>query len=140
MMGFINRLLAHDDVGKLLLRMTIGGLMLFHGMSKLLTGASGIKVMLASYGLPEYIAYGTILGEVVAPIFIILGILTRPSALLVAFTMFIAWLMVGLDKTFLLDRTGAWAIESIVYFFVGSIALALMGAGKFSIMKNANWR
>ncbi|ELX8379804.1 DoxX family protein [Providencia vermicola] len=140
MMGFINRLLAHDDAGKLLLRMTIGGLMLFHGMSKLLTGASGIKVMLASYGLPEYIAYGTILGEVVAPIFIILGILTRPSALLVAFTMFIAWLMVGLDKTFLLDRTGAWAIESIVYFFVGSIALALMGAGKFSIMKNANWR
>lgn len=139
-MGFINRLLAHDDAGKLLLRMTIGGLMLFHGMSKLLTGASGIKVMLASYGLPEYIAYGTILGEVVAPIFIILGILTRPSALLVAFTMFIAWLMVGLDKTFLLDRTGAWAIESIVYFFVGSIALALMGAGKFSIMKNANWR
>lgn len=140
MMGFINRLLAHDDAGKLLLRMTIGGLMLFHGMSKLLTGASGIKVMLASYGLPEYIAYGTILGEVVAPIFIILGILTRPSALLVAFTMFIAWLMVGLDKIFLLDRTGAWAIESIVYFFVGSIALALMGAGKFSIMKNANWR
>lgn len=140
MMGFINRLLAHDDAGKLLLRMTIGGLMLFHGMSKLLTGASGIKIMLASYGLPEYIAYGTILGEVVAPIFIILGILTRPSALLVAFTMFIAWLMVGLDKTFLLDRTGAWAIESIVYFFVGSIALALMGAGKFSIMKNANWR
>ncbi|WP_321158081.1 DoxX family protein [Providencia stuartii] len=140
MMGFINRLLAHDDAGKLLLRMTIGGLMLFHGMSKLLTGASGIKVMLASYGLPEYIAYGTILGEVVAPIFIILGILTRPSALLVAFTMFIAWLMVGLDKTFLLDRTGAWAIESIVYFFVGSIALALIGAGKFSIMKNANWR
>ncbi|WP_272661257.1 DoxX family protein [Providencia sp. PROV089] len=140
MMGFINRLLAHDDAGKLLLRMTIGGLMLFHGMSKLLTGASGIKVMLASYGLPEYIVYGTILGEVVAPIFIILGILTRPSALLVAFTMFIAWLMVGLDKTFLLDRTGAWAIESIVYFFVGSIALALMGAGKFSIMKNANWR
>ncbi|EPL3991666.1 DoxX family protein [Providencia stuartii] len=140
MIGTVNRLLAHDDVGKLLLRITIGGLMLFHGMSKLLTGASGIKAMLAAYGLPEFIAYGTILGEVVAPIFIILGILTRPAALLVAFTMFIAWLMVGLDKTFLLDKTGAWAIESIVYFFVGSIALALMGAGRFSVMKSATWR
>lgn len=106
MIGTVNRLLAHDDAGKLLLRITIGGLMLFHGMSKLLTGASGIKAMLAAYGLPEFIAYGTILGEVVAPIFIILGILTRPAALLVAFTMFIAWLMVGLDKTFLLDKTG----------------------------------
>ncbi|EPQ9012470.1 TPA: DoxX family protein [Providencia stuartii] len=140
MIGTVNRLLAHDDAGKLLLRITIGGLMLFHGMSKLLTGASGIKAMLAAYGLPEFIAYGTILGEVVAPIFIILGILTRPAALLVAFTMFIAWLMVGLDKTFLLDKTGAWAIESIVYFFVGSIALALMGARRFSVMKSATWR
>ena len=139
-LGFFNRLLAHDDAGKLLLRITIGGLMLFHGMSKLLTGASGVKAMLAAYGLPEFIAYGTILGEVVAPILIILGILTRPSALLVAFTMVVAWLMVGLDKTFVLEKTGAWAIESIVYFFVGSIALALMGAGRFSIIKNSKWR
>lgn len=63
MIGTVNRLLAHDDAGKLLLRITIGGLMLFHGMSKLLTGASGIKAMLAAYGLPEFIAYGTILGK-----------------------------------------------------------------------------
>ena len=48
--------------------------------------------------------------------------------------------MIGLDKTFLLDKTGAWAIESIVYFFLSSIALAFMGAGKFSIMKNPCWR
>lgn len=140
MLGSFNRLLTHDDAGKLLLRITIGGLMLFHGMSKLLTGASGVKAMLAAHGLPEFIAYGTILGEVVAPIFIVLGILTRPSALLVAFTMVVAWLMVGLDKTFVLEKTGAWAIESIVYFFVGSIALALMGSGKYSIIKNPNWR
>ena len=105
-----------------------------------MTGASGIKALLASYGLPEFIAYGTILGEVVAPIFIILGILTRPSALLVAFTMVVAWLMIGLDKTFVLDKTGAWAIESLVYFFLSGIALAFLGAGKYSIIKNPNWR
>ncbi|EKT53017.1 DoxX family protein [Providencia burhodogranariea] len=140
MIGSFNRLLAHDDAGKFLLRLTVGGLMLFHGISKLLTGASGIKGLLAAHGLPEFIAYGTFLGEIIAPIFIILGVLTRPSALLVAFTMFVAWLMVGLDKTFLLDKTGAWAIESIVYFFVSAIAVAFLGAGKFSIMKNTNWR
>ncbi|MEY0976869.1 DoxX family protein [Providencia rettgeri] len=140
MVNLLNRLLSHEDAGRLLLRLSVGGLMLFHGMSKLMTGASGIKVLLASYGLPEFIAYGTILGEVVAPIFIILGILTRPSALLVAFTMVIAWLMIGLDKTFVLDKTGAWAIESIVYFFLSGIALAFLGAGKYSIIKNPNWR
>lgn len=140
MVNLFNRLLSHEDAGKLLLRLSVGGLMLFHGMSKLMTGASGIKALLASYGLPEFIAYGTILGEVVAPIFIILGILTRPSALLVAFTMVVAWLMIGLDKTFVLEKTGAWAIESIVYFFLSAIALALMGSGRFSVMKNACWR
>ncbi|HBO24568.1 MULTISPECIES: DoxX family protein [unclassified Providencia] len=139
-MGLFNRLLSHEDAGKLLLRLSVGGLMLFHGMSKLMTGASGIKALLASYGLPEFIAYGTIVGEVIAPIFIILGILTRPSALLVAFTMFVAWLMIGMDKTFLLDKTGAWAIESLVYFFVSGIALAFLGAGKYSVMRNACWR
>lgn len=138
--NLLNCLLSHEDAGRLLLRLSVGGLMLFHGMSKLMTGASGIKALLASYGLPEFIAYGTILGEVVAPIFIILGILTRPSALLVAFTMVIAWLMIGLDKTFVLDKTGAWAIESIVYFFLSGIALAFLGAGKYSIIKNPNWR
>ncbi|WP_241098600.1 MULTISPECIES: DoxX family protein [Providencia] len=138
--NLLNRLLSHEDAGRLLLRLAVGGLMLFHGMSKLMTGASGIKALLASYGLPEFIAYGTILGEVVAPIFIILGVLTRPSALLVAFTMVVAWLMIGLDKTFLLDKTGAWAIESIVYFFLSGIALAFLGAGKYSIIKNPNWR
>ncbi len=140
MINAFNRLLSHEDAGKLLLRLAVGGLMIFHGISKLLTGASGIKAILASYGLPEFIAYGTILGEVVAPILIILGILTRPAALLVAFTMLVAWLMVGMDKTFLLDKTGAWAIESIMFFFIGSLALALMGAGKFSLAKNPNWR
>lgn len=140
MVGLFNRCLSHEDAGKLLLRLAVGGLMLFHGMNKLLTGASGIKGLLASYGLPEFIAYGTILGEVVAPIFIVLGILTRPSALLVAFTMVVAWLMVGLDKTFLLDKTGAWAIESIVYFFVSALAIAFLGAGKYSVVKSENWR
>lgn len=140
MTGLINRLLSHEDAGKLLLRLSVGGLMLFHGIGKLLTGAAGIKGLLASFGLPEFIAYGTFLGEIVAPAFIILGILTRPSALLVAFTMVVAWLMIGINKTFVLDATGAWAIESLVYFFISALALALMGSGKYSVMKNACWR
>lgn len=140
MTGLINRLLSHDDAGKLLLRLAVGGLMLFHGIGKLLTGAAGIKGLLASFGLPEFIAYGTYFGEIVAPVFIILGILTRPSALLVSFTMIVAWLMIGVNKTFMLDPTGAWAIESLMYFFISSIALAFIGPGKYSVMKNPAWR
>ncbi len=60
---------------------------------------------------------------------LIIGVLTRPAALVLAFTMVVAWLMVGLGKTFALDTVGAWAIENLVYFFVGALAIALLGAG-----------
>lgn len=47
--------------------------------------------------------------------------------------MVVAWLMVGLGKTFALDTVGAWAIENLVYFFVGALAIALLGAGRYSL-------
>ena len=71
---------------------------------------------------------------------LILGVLTRPAALVLAFTMVVAWLMVGLDKTFALDTVGAWAIENLVYFFVGALAIALLGAGRYSLAGQSAWR
>ncbi|AIK80202.1 doxX family protein [Klebsiella pneumoniae subsp. pneumoniae] len=96
--------------------------------------------MLAAQGLPGFIAYGVLVGEVVAPCLLILGVLTRPAALVLAFTMVVAWLMVGLDKTFALDAVGAWAIENLVYFFVGALAIALLGAGRYSLAGQSAWR
>jgi len=113
----VNEKLTCDDTGKLLLRLAVGGLMLFHGLHKAIDGVGGIAGMLVAKGLPGFIAYGVLVGEVIAPILIILGILTRPAALVLAFTMVVAWLMVGTGKTFALDAVGAWAIESLVYFF-----------------------
>lgn len=126
-----------DDLGKLLLRLAIGGLMLFHGLHKLFHGVDGISGMLVAKGLPGFIAYGVLIGEVVAPCLIVLGILTRPAALVLAFTMVVAWLMVGTGKTFALDAVGAWAIESLVYYFVGALAIACLGAGRYAFGKSA---
>jgi putative oxidoreductase len=42
--------------------------------------------MLVEKGLPGFIAYGVLIGEVVAPILII-RVFTRPAALVLAFTM-----------------------------------------------------
>ena len=91
-------------------------------------------------GLPGFIAYGVLIGEVVAPILIILGFLTRPAALVLAFTMVVAWLMVGTGETFALDAVGAWAMESLVYFFMGSLAIAFLGAGRYAVGKDPAWR
>lgn len=129
----VNDVCSHEDFGKLLLRFAVGGLMLFHGIHKLIDGIGGIAGMLAAKGLPGFIAYGVLVGEVIAPVLIVIGILTRPAALVLAFTMVVAWLMVGIGKTGALDVTGAWAIESIVYFFLGGLAVALIGAGRYSL-------
>ena len=140
LLSAVNKMLSHDDVGKLLLRLAVGGLMLFHGLHKLFAGVDGISGMLVAKGLPGFIAYGVLVGEVVAPCLLILGILTRPAALVLAFTMIVAWLMVGMGETLALDKVGAWAIESLVYFFIGSLAVAFLGAGRFAVGKAPAWR
>ena len=140
LLNAVNRMLTHEDFGKFLLRLAVGGLMLFHGLHKLFAGIDGISGMLIAKGLPGFIAYGVLVGEVIAPCLIILGILTRPAALVLAFTMIVAWLMVGMNETWALDKTGAWAIESLVYFFIGSLAVAFLGAGRFALGKTPAWR
>ena len=129
----VNEKLTCDDLGKLLLRLAVGGLMLFHGLHKLFGGVGFISGLLVEKGLPGFIAYGVLVGEVLCPVLIILGMFTRPAALVLAFTMVVAWLMVGIGETGSLEVTGAWAIESIVYFFLGALAVAFMGAGRYSV-------
>lgn len=140
LLNSVNKMFSHEDLGRLLLRLAVGGLMLFHGVHKLIGGIDGIAGMLAAKGLPGFIAYGVLVGEVLCPVLIILGIFTRPAALVLAFTMIVAWLMVGTGETFALDAVGAWAIESLVYFFIGALAIACLGAGRFALGKAPVWR
>lgn len=70
----------NTDLGILILRLSVGILMLLHGIAKLSHGAEGIEQMLAASGLPSFIAYGVYVGEVIAPLLIILGLGTRAAA------------------------------------------------------------
>ena len=62
--------ILNEDIGKLILRLSIAGLMLFHGFFKLFNGIDGIKFLVTNAGLPEFIAYGVYLGEIIFPILI----------------------------------------------------------------------
>ncbi|MGE0559869.1 MAG: DoxX family membrane protein, partial [Burkholderiales bacterium] len=55
-----------DDIGKLVLRLTLGILMLLHGIAKLRFGVRGSEGMVVSHGLPAFFAYGVFDGEVIA--------------------------------------------------------------------------
>ncbi|HVL75048.1 MAG TPA: DoxX family protein, partial [Noviherbaspirillum sp.] len=83
-----------DDLGKLLLRVTLAFLILLHGIAKVLNGVDPIMGMLARQGFPPALAYLVYLGEVIAPVLIIIGIWTRPAALIIAINMVVAvWLV-----------------------------------------------
>ncbi|HRM78298.1 MAG TPA: DoxX family protein, partial [Aliarcobacter cryaerophilus] len=48
--------MLNEDIGKLILRVSIAGLMLFHGFFKLFNGIDGIKYLVPQAGLPEFFA------------------------------------------------------------------------------------
>jgi putative oxidoreductase len=128
-----------EDAGRLLLRFAVGGLMLFHGISKIRHGVDFMLPLLEAKGLPAFIAYGTYIGEVVAPLFILAGVLTRVASLVVAATMFMAVFLALSSQVLALNQFGGWAVELNAFFFLGAIALALLGPGRFSLWQGRSW-
>ena len=123
----------NEDIGKLILRFSIAALMLFHGFSKLFNGIDGIKFLVTDAGLPEFIAYGVYMGEVVFPILIILGLFTRISSLFFALTMIFAIFLAHSGELFVLEETGGLLIELPLIYLLGSISIMFIGAGKYSL-------
>ena len=80
----------NHDLGLLILRITIGVLMLLHGIPKLSAGLDFIKSMLVEKGLPGFIAYGVLIGEILAPIAILIGFRTRIAAAIYALNCVVA--------------------------------------------------
>jgi putative oxidoreductase len=128
-----------DDKAKLILRLTISLLMLFHGMAKLTHGVEWIKTPLAGVGMPVFFAYGVFFGEVLAPVFMILGFRTRFAALIMAFNMLMAIILVWGSKIFSVNQGGGWAIELEVLFMLGAITLFFSGGGKYALSKDNSW-
>ncbi|QFT83704.1 Putative oxidoreductase CatD [Halomonas sp. THAF12] len=127
--------LHNDPLGKLLLRLAVGGLILLHGISKLLTPGSfdWIGGLLEGYGLPAVLAYGVLIGEIVAPVMAILGWQTRLAGLLIAGNMLVAVLLAHTGQLFMLNDSGGWQLELQGMFFVGALALVLLGSGRMAI-------
>ncbi len=116
------------DLGLLALRLTLSVLMLFHGISKLIHGPSFIGQIVDGAGLPHFITYGVYVGEVIAPLFILLGLATRAASLVFAFNMLIATLLVHAAQVFTLDpATGGWTLELQGLYFFGALVLVLTG-------------
>jgi putative oxidoreductase len=129
-----------DDLGKLILRLTIGVLILFHGLAKLLNGIGPIESMIVARGMPAFFAWAVYVGEVIAPLLLILGFYTRVGALLIVVNMLVAIVLAHASHVFQLAGTGGWRLELQGLFLFGSLAVALLGAGRYSMGgKGGNW-
>lgn len=122
-----------DDLGKLVLRVGVAALLLLHGIHKIQHGTSFIEGLLDKNGLPTFLAYGSYLGEVLAPALVIVGFQTRLSALVMAGTMGMAIFLAHASDLAGLNAHGGWLIELPALYFIGSLAIVCLGPGRFSI-------
>jgi len=131
---FFNPILA-DDIGKLLLRLTLGGLLLFHGVGKILHPAAldFIGGKLVGLGLPMELAFAAYLGEVLAPLLIIVGMFSRIGGLLVAINMTFAIVLVQSAQLLQLNKVGGWQIELEAFYLMCGLVVLLGGSGKFAV-------
>ena len=115
------------SVGLLILRVAFGGMMLVHGIPKLM-GFSGMAGQFPDpLGMGSQLSLISAIGaEVGCSLLLILGLGTRFAALPLAFTMIIA--------LFLVHASDPWRVKELaaVYLCV-YLSLILTGAGEFSL-------
>jgi len=119
------------DTALLILRLVLGLLILLHGISKLPPPPKEIADMLAHANLPAALAWGAYVGEILAPILLIIGVWTRLAAIVI--NMIVAVLTAHTGQLFSLGNAGGYALElQAMYLFV-ALALAFTGAGRLSV-------
>lgn len=127
------------DIGLLILRVSLGVLMLLHGIAKVTKGVGGIETTLVEAGLPGIFAYGVYIGEIIAPLLMIAGYRTRIAAVFFICTMLVAIFIANPEKVTMLTRTGGWAVELQALFLFGALALFFTGGGKLALSTKNNW-
>ena len=124
---------AQHELGKLVLRVTLGVLILLHGIAKLRNGVGPIEGMVEAHGLPGFLAYGAYIGEVLAPLLVIAGFHARIGAALIAINMLFAIGLAHMGQLGQFTEQGGWALELQGMFLASAIAVALLGPGRYSV-------
>ena len=125
-----------EHLGKLILRLMVGGLMLFHGVNKLQHGIGFIKGLVVAQGLPEILAYGVYVGEVLAPLLLIIGFRSRIWAGVIAVNMMVVIYLTHFGLFLKLGAHGAWALELQMFYLLSALAIVFLGSGKFAVSRD----
>lgn len=123
---------TQNDLAKLILRVMLGALILLHGIAKLKGGVGPIEGMLQEHGVPGVFAYAVLIGEVVAPLMLLIGFHARIGGMLVAVNMLVAVFLAHMGQLDQLNGQGGWALELQGMFFAAAVTIALIGPGRYS--------
>ena len=125
-----------DDIGKLVLRLTVGILIALHGIAKLMNfqgATAAITKQVVDLGLPDFVAYGVYVGEVLAPVLLVLGIFSRVGGFIVVVNMIFALVLVHSQQFFMLTKTGGWQLELQAFYLIGGLVILLIGSGRYAV-------
>jgi putative oxidoreductase len=134
----INRLVATDaGAATLALRIPVGIVFIAHGAQKLFGwfggyGLEGTAQWMGSIGLNPGYLLALLAGgaEFFGGLALLVGLLVRPAAALLAFTMLVAIFSVHISKGLFLSNGG---YEYALALLAVSVALLVGGAGRFSL-------
>lgn len=126
----------HEDIGKLIVRLMVSVLILFHGVGKLLSFSSTVSWLgstLASHGLPEFIAYGVFIGEVIGPLMVLLGVFSRLGGVCIIANMLFAIGLMHMGQLFSLTDSGIWTMQAQMFFLFSGVTVLFLGSGRFAL-------
>ncbi|WP_218312037.1 DoxX family protein [Alteromonas antoniana] len=128
---------SNPTLGALVLRVPVGIILTAHGAQKLFGwfggyGLEGTGQWLESIGLAPGILMALLAGsaEFFGGILLIVGLLTRPAALVSAITMLVAIFSVHIENGLFMSNNG---YEFALSLFAATLALTFQGAGSISV-------
>ncbi|MEK7567944.1 MAG: DoxX family protein [Patescibacteria group bacterium] len=121
-----------QDAGKLLLRLALGSIFVYHGYAKFVMGNVAVAGFFTSIGIPaaEFFAPLVIWVEMIAGGALILGLCTHWASKLLSVVAVVALFTAHISKGF---SVAAGGYEFILLILASSLAILTMGAGKYSI-------
>ena len=141
---------SNDDLGKLVVRLTVGSLIIFHGLA-LATGDMGIPNNLVRWGLPASLSWLGFIVEFGGGLAMVLGAYARLGGLLLGIFMIIAvfmahaGLMGSQNHLFMIANNPAgnhwdhYFLETQMFYLLGGFSVALLGAGKYGLNIGGKW-
>lgn len=138
--SLLNKILTSEaGVAALILRVPVGLILAAHGAQKLFgwfggNGLAGTAGWLSSMGMEPGLLMAILAGgaEFFCGLALVLGLLTRPAALIAAFTMLVAIFSVHIISGLFIANGG---YEYALTLMVALLALAVQGGGAISMDK-----